>query len=176
MSYMERLKHYASQNSLPDALTKLTEPGFVSFVSDPSRYVCRKDAITGAGTATSTHMQPPDVFELPALLAAGLERLRTLPPPRTTNPEGWSRIVADAQRIADHGWAIQALQLGWGPLDLFGVSADPDGLSLAVWLAGRRLVLIDERTAIAATGSDRHVYNRRPCDGVLLWNVAPGAW
>jgi hypothetical protein len=176
MSYMERLKHYASQNSLPDALTKPTEPGFVSFVSDPSRRVCGKGAMSGADNATSTHVPPLDIFELPAALAAGLERLRTLPPLRTASPMAWSRIIADAQQVADHGWAAQALQLGWVAVDLFGVSADPDWMSLAVWLAGRRLVLIDERTAIAAVGIYRYVYNRRCSDeAVLPWSVAPEA-
>jgi hypothetical protein len=109
---------------------------------------------------------------LPPAIRMGLNSLRLNRPPRITNPEVWSVIVADAAGIASEGWARMALALGWHPLDLFGCSADGDFEGLAVWLAGRRLVLIDEQSAIVAEGGRRSVFNRREHDGAVhLWEL-----
>src|SRR6185312_4831415 len=84
---------------------------------------------------------------LPEDVAKGLVKLRLMPPPRITNPVVWPEIVADAVRIADEGWAAQALGLGWEPLHLFGVepSTDPDtwDYSLAAMLAGQSIRAVD---------------------------------
>jgi hypothetical protein len=62
-------------------------------------------------------------------------------------------------------------------LDLWGCSPDiggnPDHDGLAVWLDGRRILLLDERTCIVDAGAGaRAVFTRRPIDGaVLLWEI-----
>ena len=120
------------------------------------------------------------VPNVPSLLAAcindGIAQLQSMPAPRITRLEVWPMIVADAKRLVDDGWAQQALALGWHELELFGVgaksSAEFEGL--AVWLAGRRLILIDERSAIAADGNGRAYFSRLPdfdpSRAVYLWD------
>lgn len=110
---------------------------------------------------------------LPEELTLGLKRLRLMPAPRTTTPSAWLEIVADAARIADEGWAARATELGWSPVDLFGCSRDGEYEGLAVWLRSRRIVLIDENSAIAIAGDRRRaVFNRRDHEGaILLWEL-----
>ncbi len=114
---------------------------------------------------------------LPAALAAGLASLRAKPAPRITRPDVWPEIVADAERLARCGWAAQALALGWEPLQLFGCSPAAGGIAdlegLAVWLAGRRIILLDSRSVIVANGPrSRSIFNRRSMDGaVFLWEL-----
>lgn len=159
MSYLDRLKAKIHETPYPEALTKPTKPSSVSFVSDPSGYVSQNHA------------------DLPADIIAGLRTLRRHRPPPIARPEVWPEIVADAVRLVDQGWAQQALALGWEPLQLWGCSPaiggniDMDGL--AVRLCGRRIVLLDERTAILESGAGTHaVFNRRSMEGaVFLWNL-----
>ncbi len=156
MSYLSLLQATIAQKHSPNELTKLPKPGSVSFVSDPDGAFCQNDT------------------SLAGNLRKGISRLRTMGPPAITRPEVWPRIVEDAARIVDGGWAEQALDLGWSPGDLFGADAgaDPIWQSLTVWLGGRRLLLIDERTAVAAEGNARHVYTRRArSDAVMLWDL-----
>ena len=110
-------------------------------------------------------------------LRTGLDRLQRDRQPRISNPGAWPVVVADALRLEKEGWAAQAIALGWHPLQLFGcspaVGGDPDLDSLAVWLAGRRLVLIDGRRAVAAEGDLRSVFVRRSWEGAaFLWDLA----
>lgn len=92
-------------------------------------------------------------FGLPDDLAAALRRLETLPPPRKLErAANWRGVVADAMTIARDRWAAKAMALGWTAGDLFGIGQrdDWDFQGLAVWLDGRRIVMLDERQAIAA--------------------------
>ncbi len=119
-----------------------------------------------------------NVRSLPSDLQAGLVRLQAMSAPRITRPQVWPEIVSDALRLASEGWAPQAIALGWGPLDLWGCSPDgggnPDHEGLALWLDGRRILLLDERTCIVDAGAGaRVVFTRRPFEGaVLLWEIA----
>jgi hypothetical protein len=83
--------------------------------------------------------------------------------------------VADALRLASEGWAQQALALGWEPLQLFGFRDDePDDCQgLAVWLVGRRALLLDEGSCMVEDGPRSYsIFNRRPMDGaVFLWEI-----
>lgn len=107
---------------------------------------------------------------LPPEIVVGLNRLRGMHVPHITRPEVWPEIVADAQRLASEGWAVSALGLGWSPLELWGWSPEQEGL--AVWLAGRPLVLVDDTMAIVRVGSLRSVFNRCPATGAkLLWEM-----
>lgn len=114
---------------------------------------------------------------LPVPIASGLRSLRAMPVPRMSNPEIWPEIVADAARIANEGWAAQALALGWSPLHLWGVSTVRGGLvdleGLAVWLRGRRIVLLDAASCLVESGPRQHsIFNVRPMGGaVLLWEI-----
>ncbi len=110
-------------------------------------------------------------------VAAGLDRLRTMPAPRGADPAAWAAVVADAVQIVSNGWAAQALALGWSELDLFGAVTDPDGDpaadGLAVKLAGRRVMAISETFAtVADDGGGRSFHYRGNSDGaVLLWDI-----
>jgi hypothetical protein len=101
--------------------------------------------------------------------------MRTLPVPRRLiNPQNWAGVVADAETLVVEGWAGQALRLGWHPLELFGVSDDYDGL--AIWLNGHKIVVLDDRGAIAhdLSGNSRFWFHRRQPDpaAVMLWDWA----
>ncbi len=115
---------------------------------------------------------------LSSSIAQGLARLETMAAPRLLNPDLWPGAVADAISLARNGWAAKVLALGWTELELFGCIADrhgdPAGDGLAVWLAGRRLVLIDERSAIAAEGTSRFCFNRRtvPAGAIFIWELS----
>lgn len=154
MRYLSLLEAKISQNRLPAELPKLTQPGFGSFGSD------RGEAFHQNGGGL-----PPDV-------SAGLERLRLLPRPRIARPDVWTTIVSDAGWLAESGWAGQAIKLGWDAAELFGISSDPDWQSLAVWLDGRRPLLIGERTAFVDKDGWRAIFNRRrSADAIMLWEI-----
>ncbi len=92
-------------------------------------------------------------FGLPDDLAAALRRLETLPQPRKLErAANWRGVVADAMMIARDRWAAKAMALGWTAGDLFGIGPrdDWDFQGLAVWLDGRRIVLLDDKQAVVA--------------------------
>lgn len=104
-----------------------------------------------------------DRYGLSPELYASLARLAKLPPPPKLSPGSyWSEIVSDAQRIAREGWASSALSLGWMVADLYGVGArdDWDFQGLAVWLAGRQIVALDDRLCIAGVAKSRGIFER----------------
>jgi hypothetical protein len=93
--------------------------------------------------------------------------------PAIVRSERWPEVVNDALRLADGGWVVQALALGWSELDLFGAAAaedDTDGL--AVWLKGRRLLAITTDFASAEITGGRAYFNRSTRNGgQLLWDL-----
>jgi hypothetical protein len=115
---------------------------------------------------------------LPADIVAGLARLRGMRPPRIKSPDVWSTVVADAARLAAEGWAAQALALGWKDKELFGTCGTSGGNStqegLAVWLAGRRVLLLDALSCIVDVGAGTRAvfYGRsvRP-GGIFIWDL-----
>jgi hypothetical protein len=121
-------------------------------------------------------------YGLPDSVAAGLRRLRELPPPRKIEiSENWRGVVADALSMARDDWAANAIALGWTVGDLFGVGPcdDWDFQGLAVWLDGWRIVLIDSAQAIAVStdGERRHFLRGGTRHGscptiapVMLWD------
>ena len=98
-------------------------------------------------------------------IIAGLNKLPTMPAPRIRRPELWDAIKTDTLRIAAEGWSTQAIALGWEPLHLFGYqpSDDPDKFSLAVELAGRSIVAVDESRFYLRRGDVRSFFDRREC-------------
>jgi hypothetical protein len=122
-------------------------------------------------------------FGLPDDLAAALRRLETMPAPRKLQqPANWRSVVADAMVLARDRWAAKAMALGWTVGDLFGVGAktDWDFQGLAVWLGGRRIIMLDEKQAIVVgdSGDFRAAFVRggmrhgtHPvAPSVMLWN------
>jgi hypothetical protein len=113
--------------------------------------------------------------DLPLDLLEGLARLRVMARPSIARAEVWTAVVSDALWLAEAGCALQALKLGWGAGELFGVSADAGWQSLAVWLDGRRHLLIGEHTAFVDKGGWRAIYNRRVARNVtMLWEIDRG--
>lgn len=160
------------------------------FIGEPGHFAAMKQDIAQFSaengpcfTVSPSRHETHETSSLPDALIRGLEALTRMVPPRITKPEVWPVVVADALRLADDGWAAQALGLGWGPVDIWGCSPDvggnPDHDGLAVWLAGRRVLLLDERTCIVETGPvARSVFTRRkvpPAGAVLLWDLGKGA-
>lgn len=128
---------------------------------------------------------PVGRYGLDPELCDHLARLPGMPPPRKVEKAAnWAAVVGDALRLAREGWASKALALGWSVHDLFGVgprdSWEFEGL--AVWLAGREVVLLDEQRAIAGAGRDRSIFVRSGMGHgthpvvapVLLWDFGRG--
>lgn len=128
-------------------------------------------------SAANVPIVPNVPQSLPSDVRAGLVTLQAMAAPRLARPEVWPGVVADAGCLASDGWAVQALSLGWTPLDLWGcspvVGGNPDHEGLAVWLGGRRILLIDERTCLVDTrAGGRAMFTRRdPAGAVLLWDL-----
>ena len=109
--------------------------------------------------AVSQRQQPApesvavESFGLPDDVAAALHRLETMPPPRTMErTSNWRGVVADALTLARDRWAAKAMTLGWTAGDLFGIGPrdDWDFQGLAVWLEGRRIIMLNDQRAIVA--------------------------
>lgn len=123
-----------------------------------------------------------DTFGLSPSLSAALLRLEGMPPPRKLErAANWRGVVTDALTIAREGWAAKAIALGWTAGDLFGVGPrdDWDFQGLAVWLDGSRMLLLDERKAVAIDGAGERRYFVRggmrhgthpTIEPVMLWD------
>jgi hypothetical protein len=106
---------------------------------------------------------PIALYGLESDLYRDISRLGSLPlPNRLQNADNWREVVKDAQRLAREGWASSALALGWTVADLYGIGAQDswDFEGLAVWLAGRPVVMLDERVCVAGEGASRGVFVR----------------
>lgn len=161
MSYMDRLRARVSEIRLPDELTKPTQPGFVSFVSDAHRHFSENnDADEPIGHATT-------------MITAMASRSA----PRGVDRAGWEAVVDDTRRLIGEGWAAHAIGLGWSLIDLFGVepagSDDDYRYGLAAWMAGRPLVLLEADSAIVRVGDVRSVFNRKRdrTGAIYIWNL-----
>ena len=118
-----------------------------------------------------------DETSLPVPIAEGLKRLTNMRVPRRIIVDEWRAVVADALRLAEEGWAAQAMAHGWSALDLFGATINPDGDpacdGLAVWLRGRPLLALTEERAAAEDGPRSWSYFLpcRPPGATLLWDI-----
>jgi hypothetical protein len=111
-------------------------------------------------------------FGLPDDLANALRRLKRLPPPwKLERGANWRGVVVDAMTIARDRWPAKAMALGWTAGELFGIGPrdDWDLQGLAVWLDGRRVVMLDDKRAIVADPSG----GRRAAGGVRSRRHAP---
>lgn len=116
------------------------------------RFRFKPEPARGAGLPVLDPEQRGAIRRLPIDLVRGIARLYQQPAPRVTKPDVWPVIVADALYLATTGWALDALALGWHPLELFGCVAAVDGddnrLGLAGRLDGRDIVRISEEAAL----------------------------
>jgi len=109
-------------------------------------------------------------------LSHGLIDLETMRPPRIARPEVWPDIVRDCIALASSGWAKVALDQGWHPLNLWGVSPAIGGLvdleGLAIWLDGRAIKRIEPTFAEIHVPGAVVLFPRRAMDGaVLIWEM-----
>lgn len=112
-------------------------------------------SVMAEGDKPAANLQAEN-FGLPDGLANALWRLERMPPPsRLVQHMNWRGVVADAMTLARDRWAAKALALGWNAGDLFGIGPrdDWDFQGLALWLDGRRVVLLDDQRAIVADAS-----------------------
>lgn len=114
--------------------------------------------------------------------AEALARLDPNKPPTDVPPSRWVRFIDDCGHFLDGGWGARAMELGWGPLDLFGCDrerpfARVDHLGL-LWLlnGGDVIELHRDRAIIENVGGGRQAYRRRPVEVgrvVLAWELNP---
>jgi hypothetical protein len=139
--------------------------------------------VMAEGVRHSVDEVPIENFGLPDDMAAALRRLEVLPPPRKLErPSNWRGVVADAMTLARDRWAAKAMALGWTAGDLFGVGPrdDWDFQGLAVWLNGRRILMLDSKrvTVADALNGTRSSFDRggmrhgtHPAiEPVMLWD------
>jgi hypothetical protein len=99
-----------------------------------------------------------------------------MPCPPKARKDRWNGVVRDALGLSEK-WAVQALGLGWSPLDVFGTVLDPAGDreadGLAVRLQGRRVLALCASFAIVDDGNGGRTYlYRGNNEGArLLWEL-----
>ncbi len=151
--------------------------GFVHF--DPDKWQPPEREAPPAKPANVAN--PDQTLAALATLAGSLDgdvrSMMGAPPPRRVDPIAWQRVVDDALRLLDDGWAAKAMALGWSTVEIFGAvpdpAGDPAGDGLAVWMAGRKLLaLTGEYAVVDDGGGGRSYFNRREAEGVvLLWEL-----
>lgn len=173
MSYLDRVRQRFSENAPQEKPTKPTKPpqsvpnrGFVGFDGAPGGRISEKS--------------------LPADILRGVQRLGRMQPVGRVPRDVWRTYAADALWLADSGVAAEAIDQGWTPLDLFGISADEQWQCLAAWIGGRRdefnraCILLREmrgdQTRLYATqsltGKRRwHYPDPAPADARLPWTM-----
>jgi len=133
--------------------------------------------VANVATDESQHKQHPALSRW----ARGLAQLDPWIPRGDVPPKRWQIFVSDAALFLNSTWAIRAIELGWGPLDLLGCDRERpfariDHAGLLWLLEGRMLVaLITESAAIATPSGGRLTYYRQPIvsDRVVLpWQLS----
>jgi hypothetical protein len=116
----------------------------------------------------------------PRAWAEALARLDPAKPPGDVSPKRWLRFIDDCGSFLDGGLAARAMELGWGPLDLFGCNrerpfARVDHMGLLWLLNGRTIVELHRDRAIIETPSGGlQTYRRQPTEVgcvVLAWEL-----
>ena len=115
---------------------------------------------------------------LPQTITDGVAKLRSGWRPRAVDGAEWGAVVDDVRRLVADGWAEQALALGWSAHDVFGIGPGgaADWLSLAVWLSGRSVSMMDDHRAFTHEGAVYHLErwgrpNTTFVEPVLLWEL-----
>jgi hypothetical protein len=118
-----------------------------------------------------------------ATWAAGVARLRRMPPPRNYPEHAWHQLTADAERFLHH-WAAQAHRLAWQDWQLFGCHRRApwgriQGMGLVLLLRGKELAALTATEAVIRTATGAHqTCRRRPFDSLhpaercLVWELS----
>lgn len=155
---------------------------------DPDAWLAAAASADPAKVAKDAKVEAPAAQSLASLatlaaqplsddLTKGLARLQSMRPPRITNPAVWPEIVADAIRLANEGWAAQAIDLGWDAMHMFGVEpgADPDpwDYSLAVVMEGWPIVSVEADFITLHRGNATRPFKNRPRPALrkFLWEL-----
>ena len=112
--------------------------------------------------------------ELVRRWAAEIERLATLP---AVTPEG-SEALRRARAFIAEGWALQAVRLGWGEVELFGICPRAPWQRLdRTGAAFGGAVQVVTQEAVAYVGGLRRYRAQVNNDGgaVLIWELAGDA-
>lgn len=115
----------------------------------------QKSAISAPCFTVSSPRARNSETRLPADVTDGIARLRSGWQPRKVDVTEWRAVVEDVRRLVDDGWAANALALGWSPHDVFGIGpgGSNEWLSLAVWLSGRTVTMLDDHRAFTEEGA-----------------------
>jgi hypothetical protein len=97
-------------------------------------------------------------------LRAHLRQIQSTPCPSGFSPQRWVVVRESADRFAQH-WAAQAMALGWGYDELFGVVEPFANVSLqgAAWFVGDKAitaVTADAITLRTPAGAVQRIYRR----------------
>jgi hypothetical protein len=115
--------------------------------------------------------------------AAGVARLRGMPPPRGYPKHAWEQLVVDAGRFLGD-WAAQAHRLGWPDWELFGCHRRApwgriQGMGLVLLLRGDEIAVLTKTEAVIRTRTGaRQTYRRKLCDPLhaaercLVWELS----
>jgi hypothetical protein len=163
-----------AKTPLVEEVTKLTKPGFVSFVTAQSRGISGPEPqVEGSKNACEGNRQnrqnpPCDPFPYSGDLNT-LERRR----PEYIEPDRWQQAVTDAQRFLA-AWGDKALALGWSADELFGLHEPParphpsysrlsryEPTGLLWLLEGRRVIALTAETAAIECRSGNIVTYRK---------------
>jgi hypothetical protein len=141
----------------------------------------------GAALALTNHLREHalpqatnDVSQITSEWRAGVDRLRSLPPPDDIRERDWHQWKLDAIALLDHH-GDELAGLGWDAISLFGLHATHPGTrvgssGLARFLRGGSLVEITATHAVIRrpTGS-RLTFRRTPAcpDTVTAWTLQP---
>lgn len=112
--------------------------------------------------------------------AEGFAQLDPSRPPARISLLRWQCFIDDCGHFLDRGWAVQAVALGWGPLELFGCDRKrpyyvPHRGQLWEVNGGRIVALDCDRAIIEIASGDRRIYKRQPLEVgrvVLAWELS----
>ena len=131
--------------------------------------------------AYANRTAPP--VEVVADWAAGVVRLRAMPPPRSYPEHAWQQLIVDAERFLD-SWAAQAAALGWPIWELFGCHRRApwgriQSMGVVLLLRGKELAALTATEAVIRTATGAHqTYRRKPFDPLrpaercLVWELS----
>jgi hypothetical protein len=113
---------------------------------------------------------------LPRDIAEGLAWLETIPPPNGFTPDRWQEVKKGTALFADK-WGARALELGWLPIELFGMhpsgpAARHNCRGLAFMLDHGEVVDMNaiKATVIQRSGAKQSYYRCRPDpEAKLAW-------
>jgi hypothetical protein len=133
-------------------------------------------------SATSVRKAPQRPLMRVAVWAAGVTRLRAMPPPPNYPQHAWQQLLVDAEGFLDR-WGTQAAALGWPDWELFGCHRQTpfgriNGMGLVLLLRGKELIALTDAEAAIRTATGAHqTYRRKPCDPLhpaercLVWEL-----